>query len=82
MNLLAETSGYQPNNSVLLRALSNVKTVMEFLFLLYLRHYNPPLILALLKYTLWISGLEIEDFADFTTSLLLRKNAVQPQKIT
>ena len=82
MNLLSETSGYQPNNSVLLRALSNVKTVMEFLFLLYLRHHTPPLILALLKYTLWISGLEIEDFADFTTSLLLRKNAVQPQKIT
>ena len=43
MNLLSETSEYQPNNSVLLRALSNVKMVMKFLYLLYLCNYNPPL---------------------------------------
>ena len=43
MNLLSETSGYQPNNSVLLRALSNVKMVMKILYLLYLCNYNPPL---------------------------------------
>ena len=43
MNILAETSGYQANNGVLLRTLSNVKTVMEFLYLLYLHHYNTPL---------------------------------------
>ena len=43
MNLLAENSGYQANNSVILRTLGNVKTVMEFLYLLYLHHYNSPL---------------------------------------
>ena len=39
-----------------------------------------PWILAPLKYKIWILGLEIEDFAYFTTFLLLRENAVQPQK--
>ena len=43
MNLLAENSGYQANNSVILRTLGNVKTVMEFLYFLYLHHYNSPL---------------------------------------
>ena len=43
MNLLSETSGHQPNNNVLLRALSNVNMVVVFLCLLYLHNYNPPL---------------------------------------
>ena len=30
MNLLPENSGYQASNSVILRTLGNVKTVMEF----------------------------------------------------
>ena len=81
MNILAETSGYQANNGVLLRTLGNVKTVMEFLYSLYLHHYNPPLNTSPPQKQTVDFNVEIEVFAYFTTSLLFRKPTVQPQKV-